>query len=68
MNGRNSPLEAGKGGRIPQKFVSRGTTGPDRDAALPPRPGAADTDHDGPDGGLYIHAIEEVHQTKPRIR
>ena len=22
----------------------------------------------GPDGGLYIHAIEEVHQTKPRMR
>ena len=66
--GRHLPLEAVKGGRMPQEYVSRGTTGPDGGAAPPPRPGAADTDHNGPDDGLYIHAIEEVHQTKPRMR
>ncbi len=33
---RYSPLEAGKGGRIPQKFASRGTTGPDDASASPP--------------------------------
>ena len=39
---RYSPLEAGKGGRMPQDFASRGTVGPDDESASLPDFGLPD--------------------------